>query len=106
MLARSTCSRLKRNGGSNGSGKKNSKFNNLKVRCYNCDDYGNLSKECRKPKKEGNAEAQFAQACAEDEPSLLLLSKEILLGKVRRQQRGGSALGKLCPRWQKFCVLV
>lgn len=62
-------SMLKMNGGDNGYGKKNFKFNKAKV--YNCHDYGHFSKELRKPEKEGNVEVHLAQACAKDEPALL-----------------------------------
>lgn len=41
-----------------------------KVKCFNCDEFGHYSRQCRKPRRQRRAEANLVQG--EEEPTLLM----------------------------------
>jgi hypothetical protein len=43
-----------------------------KVKCFNCDEYGHYSKQCRKPRRQRRGEANANLVQAEEEPTLLM----------------------------------
>lgn len=57
---------------SSASGSNN--YDESKVQCYNCQDFGHYASECQNPKKERNQEANLIQD--DNEPALLLSSIE------------------------------
>ena len=80
-------SRFKRNGGGNGSVKKNCKFNKAKVCCYNCDDQGisprNVASQ-RKKAMQRHILLKHVPKMNQPYPDW----KEILPGKLHPRQRG------------------